>query len=419
MPPQQSPTEETLRSLQDLVRRPASAEDSALTFRLPVDFVTAEGQTLSVDAKTVDAMALVVQALEDDWEFEHLDKPTDLVRLFAARAWARPHNDCVDEFLAEHRRAVRDAVCYLPVEYLVVDTVESLLGISLLPLGDPSIPEPVGPPLPLDGPVGCVAAVSVRGTDHARMLTRARAQAEHALRVMRVGLREHNGVHNRQLRFRLGIGFVFDDHAGGWTSRSDIAYETNFGPRFAEMVGSTPVWGMTANPTTDVDRKADVALRWMERSRFSGEPLVALLYLFFALEALLGDKSERMKADGLAFRQMLLSHLVTGAFRHPDTTWFMYDQIRSAAVHGEDVSDVDEATVQSFEWSVRDTLNDYLRFTGDNQLVRRGKLIRQLREHPDVPKIIEWLRNNGGPFWTNYLTELQHTTKAVAGPGEG
>jgi hypothetical protein len=42
-------------------------------------------------------------------------------------------------------------------------------------------------------------------------------------------------------------------------------------------------------------------LRWIERARFTGEPLIALLYLFFALEALLGDKPEGLKADDLAF----------------------------------------------------------------------------------------------------------------------
>lgn len=61
----------------------------------------------------------------------------------------------------------------------------------------------------------------------------------------------------------------------------------------------------------------------MERARFTEERLVALLFLFFALESLLGKRGP--KAHGLAFPQAMLSHIVTGAFMHPDKTWCLYD----------------------------------------------------------------------------------------------
>ena len=34
--------------------------------------------------------------------------------------------------------------------------------------------------------------------------------------------------------------------------------------------------------------------------------------------------------------EMMLSHIISGGFRHPNRTFFFYDQIRSAAVHGEE-----------------------------------------------------------------------------------
>jgi hypothetical protein len=51
----------------------------------------------------------------------------------------------------------------------------------------------------------------------------------------------------------------------------------------------------------------------MDRARFIGEPLVGLLALFFALEALPRDKSEGLKAYGLAFRQTMLKGLSSPA----------------------------------------------------------------------------------------------------------
>ncbi len=85
-------------------------------------------------------------------------------------------------------------VCYLPIEYLSVETETKVFGVRLLPLSDTRIP-PADTWFRLEHPVACVAAVEVRGTDE-RMVERSRAQAAHALRLLRVTLREHPSIHN-------------------------------------------------------------------------------------------------------------------------------------------------------------------------------------------------------------------------------
>lgn len=139
----------------------------------------------------------------------------------------------------------------------------------------------------------------------------------------------------------------------------------------------------------------------------TGEPLVALLYLFFALEALLGDKSEGLKAHGLAFRQAMLSHITMGGFSNPNRTWFLYDKIRSGTVHGEDAPEVSWDMTRNFAWVVRRTLNQYLAVVSDRRLARRGRLLKMLDEHPNRPQLIAWLRANGGPVWTAYLDKME------------
>jgi hypothetical protein len=158
------------------------------------------------------------------------------------------------------------------------------------------------------------------------------------------------------------------------------------------------------------DRKCaegDLALRWMERAWLAGDPLVALLYLFFALEGLLGDKSEGLKAHGLAFRQTMLSHVATGGFGHPNETWFLYDQVRSSAVHGEIAPEISSDIVRSFAENVRATLNDYLNVAGQHGLTKRGRLLAVLDHHADRSQLVAWLRTHGGPIWTTYLDRLE------------
>lgn len=238
------------------------------------------------------------------------------------------------------------------------------------------------------------------------MAERAKAEASHALRVLRVGLREHPGINNKQLRFRLGTGYAFEDKLAGWRQRDDIAYDLTLSNDLSLALGR-PVATLPSQARNDIERKALLALHWLDKAFLTGDELEALLYRFFALEALLGDKSEGLKAHGLAFREMMLSHLTTGGFRHPSITWFLYDKIRSGAVHGEEVPELDGQVTSGVEGSVRNVLNQYLDLARRRKLTRRGKLLKLLDEHPDRGALIKWLRRNAGPEWSKYLDRLE------------
>ncbi len=123
--------------------------------------------------------------------------------------------------------------------------------------------------------------------DYREMADEAQSIARHALRLLRTALREHGGIDDRQLRFRLGDAYAFSDGSGGWSARPEAANRLGLGPELVELALSQPMSSMQASPATDLARKADLALRWMERARFAGEPIIAMLYLFFALESLL------------------------------------------------------------------------------------------------------------------------------------
>jgi hypothetical protein len=72
----------------------------------------------------------------------------------------------------------------------------------------------------------------------------------------------------------------------------------------------------------------------MEQAFVVGDELLELLFCFFALEAILGGKSDGSKAHALAFRRALLGSMVRGHFAHPNRLAPLYDKVRPAAVHG-------------------------------------------------------------------------------------
>ena len=147
-------------------------------------------------------------------------------------------------------------------------------------------------------------------------------------------------------------------------------------------------------------------MQWLDRAVFTADPLVATLFRFFALEALLGKASERLKNGPLALRQMTLSRIATGTFRHPDDTFLQYDQLRSYAVHGEVAPVVTTEQANDFAWAVRDTLDQYLTVASENGFIKRGQLLDLLDTYPGRDALIDWIRAHGSGEWDKYLDSL-------------
>jgi hypothetical protein len=131
------------------------------------------------------------------------------------------------------------------------------------------------------------------------------------------------------------------------------------------------------------------------------------LFLFFALEGILGDKSEGLKAHGLAFRRAMLGIATRGQFVDPNRIFYLYDRVRSAAVHGEHPPELDWRMVGRVAWDVRRALNEYLEYARERGLQKRSRVLRALKDHPDATKLIASLCSKGGPHWQDYLDSQQ------------
>jgi hypothetical protein len=133
------------------------------------------------------------------------------------------------------------------------------------------------------------------------------------------------------------------------------------------------------------------------------DPISKLLYLFFALEAILGDKSEGLKGAGLAVRRALLGLLVNGGFSHPARTFVLYDNVRSAAVHGEEPPQISPKDVDAFAWDVRRAVNEFLRFARRNGLTRRAQVREALDADARRERVIDGLLEQDPELWGKVL----------------
>lgn len=416
-----STSERALKRLQGLVRRPRPAADvdTAHSGRVPNDLATEEVRWIYLLPDEKAAWLDAEDALLADERFEHLVRSVDrAVWRFICKCHVDRSTNHVPAFLEEYAREPQEHTLYIPVESLKVEEPLAVANLSLLPLSDPVV-ESGKLGVPIDPPIAAVAAVPVTGTDAGRMIARGRGQAARGLRVLRVGLREHREINDRQLRFRLSHTHSFGEGAGGFQIHPDQAWELPLTAHDAALAESQPLAQLAQSAKTRLERRAELALEWIERAFLATDRTVELLYLFFALEALLGDKDEGLKGHSLAFRRAMLSVATRGSFSDPGRVYYLYDEVRSAAVHGERAPEVGRSTHQSFRWGVRRALNEYLEFAAANGITKRAALLRALNEHEDAPRLAEWLRKYGDDSWVEYLDKLALDAPSVSSAVDG
>jgi hypothetical protein len=404
MPPASPAVRQALKTLQGRLRqRPAGNEAIVQTIR---DTRREPAAELPLTDGHLAAIKAAEDAIATDERFEYLAPAKDLILEFAADCQADRQADHVKAFMELHGHDASERVCYFGVEFLRVSQSAEVAGIRLLPLDDPEIPD-TNPLFKLDQSIASFAAVPVTGTDTVQMAARARTLAEHALRVLRLALRQtYPSLHLQQLRFRLGTSHAFADGGGGWQVHDDVALPLDLLPDLTPILAA-PVAGLPPTAAKkSINEKALLAVDWLDRAVFTADPLVATLFRFFALEALLGKASERLKNGPLALRQMTLSRVATGYFRHPDVTFLQYDQVRSYAVHGELPPTVTLGQASDFEWAVRDTLDQYLTVASEHGFTQRKELLNLLDSYENRDALVTWIRDNCSTEWTEYLDSL-------------
>lgn len=373
------------------------------------------GNYVSFGRSVVEAVEAAAELLAADLRFEYLDAPRDELWRLVDQSQLDRQADHVNRFIDEHAQSPFISVCRVEIDYLTVDQPVDIFGIQLTPADAlPAVRRNVPG---LGAHSGCMAEVEVSGTSPERMMERARYRVQRVLRILRVAFLGRYSFHIGQLRFRVGAVAELDNGAGEWRAMDTRTGTLQAIRPLIDAVREHPTARLVDEPASDIERKADVALRWIDRAVFTDDPLVALLYQFFALEALLGDKSSGLKGEQLAFRRAMLSHVVTGGFRHPETALWLYDEVRNNAVHGENMPEVDSGAVKGFASDVRAALSEYLTFAQSEGLTRRSKLTRALDQHSDRQQLVAWLSESGGPRWERFVAEQTTASTAKATPG--
>jgi hypothetical protein len=386
----QPPTvEDALADLQRLVRLPGPVEP-VRTFmfgRIPDDLATEDARSLSLPEDEVAALEDVRYRLSEDLRFEYIDKGEREATTwrFLCMAFLRQDEDHVAAFVTDHARELERRTCFFPVVHLAVSEELALRDTRLIPAADAQVGAILAPqPQP---EIASVIAVECEGTNRQRMRDRAAEVALHSLRVLRAGLREEHFVHDRQLRFRLGVSYWFSDGLSGWQTDADTGWGFELDANSLGRVAALPIASLPVAAKTDIERCANRSLQWFEQSQLAVDPVMEIMLLTIALEAILGRKSERLKGRGLALRRAVLAVKTAGHFSHPARFYLVYDKVRSVAVHGGEPPVVDRRLVDEVSWDVRLAVNQFLDFARGQRYLKRSRLLDALDDDPAVAEI--------------------------------
>jgi hypothetical protein len=404
-----------LRRLQQLVRQTRRSEGPlTYTGNVPDDLIRPGLRSIALYADEREALARTRASAAIDLRYEHL--PADQVQAatwrFVCLAHIDPHTDHAKQFETAHAQEPVTTRCFTEVALLSLDGSFNLADAEFMRAEDAPIP-----PSPFVKPEAnaAVIAVDISGTNRARMRDRAHAHSRHALRVLRAALREDPWIHDDQLRFRLGALSWFDD--GGWAFRgeSDFSIPLDLASAAFERVKDQPLLSVPFRPSTDLERRLTLALAWFERSQLIDDSTTELLYLFFALEAILGDRSEKLKAPALALRRAVLGLESTGGYRHPSSTYLLYDNVRSAAVHGELAPEVPRRDLDSFAMDVRRALNEYLAFATRHRFTKRAQVRKALDRAQCRDEVLRRLLAEDPRTWRRVAADVRSDPSIAAG----
>lgn len=384
--------EQALEELQRLVRQPVTAEPVGgfASIRVPEDLATSDATMLHLPPSEAQALADLEWLLPHDRRFEFMDKneAREAACRFVCEAFFKPGMSQVEPFIERHAHDIVDATCFFPILLLAVPEEFTLQGARFMPAADAKPPEAMLGPDPRDT-MESVIAVECSGTDYVKMSQRACAVARHALRLLRAALREEHFLPDRQLRFSLGESYWFSDGISGWHASADTGYPYTPSADTLQRAIARPIASLPAQGTTGIEKSANRALQWFERSQLTMDPLMKILLLTFALEAILGRKSDKLKGHELALRRAILGHKSTGSFTHPARFYLVYDRVRSVAVHGGQPPEVDPELVDALAWDVRIALNEFIEFAAAEKLVKRSRVLDALDEGPGVDEVSE------------------------------
>lgn len=394
--------EKDLRKLVGLVRHQPADDRLVGTFRVPQDFTDTLGIYISITPPIQERMNQVEHSLRDDLRFERLSQTQirESIQWLVCASLADRNSRPDEDFITRHASGIVEMSAWYSVTYLAVETPLAIGNVTIIPIEEEIrklIPDDVW-----DERTRSMAITPVVGTNEGKMIIRARQQVRSALTSLRAALPgKLNMFSDVQLRFDTGeaCGWLNDERPWRWY-RSSNHVDLTLPTVVIDHIDGDQL--ALKGISSRIAKQFEIAFGWLDRARMTDDMLIRLLFLFSALEAILGDMSEGLKAQRLAFTEALLTLTQEGSFPHPSRLYFLYNDVRSYAVHGNLTFDIDDNEVSALDRRVHNAIWHYLSIVRRERITSPKGFQDWLNHHDQAPELVEWLKTNDPDNWQDF-----------------
>lgn len=101
----------------------------------------------------------------------------------------------------------------------------------------------------------------------------------------------------------------------------------------------------------------------------------------------------------------ILGAALSDHFTSPDCTFYLYESVRSAAVHGEGNLLVTEKEARIFLWNVTRAIREFASFALREGLTKRKQVRKALENHPDRPMVEQLLMSESPKRRKRYFSD--------------
>ncbi len=254
-----------------------------------------------------------------------------------------------------------------------------------------------------------VIQIPMSGNNENLAIERARERAELVLKAVQTYLSDHMSIRDENLLFKISeFALIRDIQTQKWSwnwKAKRKPYGLKIGGTDRDFIDKAESHYKIAK---QCDKKLlsiyERAVYWTARSIEEEDLDTKIIYLCIALEALLASKDDKRKGEVIAYRMVLINHLIDGNFPDPFKIMWFYE-IRSKVVHGATLFGATNSDCLTLQYMVRKTLFNFVALTEKYKVKMYKKFIKAV----ETPENLNLICNHFKLFkgkWPDSIIEI-------------
>ena len=255
-----------------------------------------------------------------------------------------------------------------------------------------------------------VIRVVVEGNNSSLVIERARDKAKLVLKAVKAYLNDHMSIHDPNLLFDLSaFALIKKVEVQGWHwswKRKREPFKLTIGDHDKKYLDRAENnYQISRNFDSKLRARYERAAYWMGMSIEEEEFDKKIISLCIALESLLVSKNDKRKGEVIAYRMLIVNHLVEGSFPEPFGVMAFYE-LRSEVVHGSSLFEATYSDYSKLHYTTRKTLFNFIIIAEKNGVKKYDDFLKVVESTENIELMKSYFGKFKGEWPKAIISEL-------------